>query len=322
MKGRSKAALSLILFVSFAILATAQTQPNLETGYKPYGSHDVTSIDSINTMNGDLQVHIGLPFNYPQRGDRLTLPVYLHANSKGWHANSYSYPCAGSCSALGWGNPPGGIQLITSPTMAINRVWQSDAAYTGGAISSDHFGYNIVTRDGASHTLSGDPATVDSTGEPWTFDASDTSGLHLQLIGPGTGGVPSSATVTDRNGNQYQFGPWGGRCRTNANAGAEGAMPPTHGGFNNYGQDTITTCNQRAVALSVTDSNGNVINFGSLDTLGRNPYSASSATDYSGCVGPVSSAIIYSFPAYNGGSAQLKLCSNPPNLATAFNVPM
>lgn len=112
MKTLRTAVLSLIPFVSFAIFATAQTPPNLETGYKPYGSHDVTSIDSINTMNGDLQVHIGLPFNYSQRGDRLSLPVYLQANSKGWHANSYSYPCAGSCVGLGWGNPPGGIQLL------------------------------------------------------------------------------------------------------------------------------------------------------------------------------------------------------------------
>ena len=83
---------SRVAFVAVILMQAAlmfgQTQPNLETGYKPYGSHDVTSIDSINTMNGDLQLHIGLPFNYPQRGDRLALPVYLHANSKGWHANS------------------------------------------------------------------------------------------------------------------------------------------------------------------------------------------------------------------------------------------
>src|SRR5579884_1518180 len=129
----------------------SQTQPNLETGYKPYGSHDATGIDSINLSNGDLMVHIALPFNYPQRGDRISLPIYLQSNSKGWHANSYSYPCNGSCTGLGWGTPPGGIQLITSPIMSINRVWQSDVAYTGGAINYYHGGYYMVTRDGANH---------------------------------------------------------------------------------------------------------------------------------------------------------------------------
>jgi hypothetical protein len=157
MKVDRTAVLSLVLFVSFAIPAPAQITPNLETGYKPYGSHDATSIDSINTMNGDLMVHIGLPFNYPQRGDRLSLPIYLQANSKGWHVNSYSYPCSGTCMGFGWGNPPGGIQLVTAPIMGVTRVWQSDAAYDGGAISYDHFGYTILTRDGATHTLSGNP---------------------------------------------------------------------------------------------------------------------------------------------------------------------
>jgi RHS repeat-associated protein len=312
------AVLSLIPFVSFAIFATAQTPPNLETGYKPYGSHDVTSIDSINTMNGDLQVHIGLPFNYSQRGDRLSLPVYLQANSKGWHANSYSYPCTGSCVGLGWGNPPGGIQLITAPVMAINRVRQTDSAYDGGGVSYSHFGYTLTTRDGATHTLSGNAATRDSTGEPWSFDASDTSGFHVELTGS-SGGFPTSAVVTDRNGNVYQFGLFGGRCKTNTSAGAEGAMPPTHGGFNNYGADTITTCNERAGAISVTDANGNVVNFGSSDTLGRSTSVA--VADTSGCVGAASSATLYSFPPSNGSSGQLKMCINPPNLATAFNAP-
>ncbi|HZU31796.1 MAG TPA: hypothetical protein VFB79_11815, partial [Candidatus Angelobacter sp.] len=210
--------------------------------------------------------------------------------------------------------------------MSINRVWQSDVAYTGGAINYYHGGYYMVTRDGANHLFAGNPATTDSLGEPWSFDAGDTSGFHLDLAGPlDEGGAPSTGIVTDRNGNRYQFGPFTGRCRSNANAGAEGAMPYSHGGgwnLNNYGQDTVTTCNQRAVAQSVTDTNGNVINFGVSDMLGRsNSFSGTSTTDYSGCVGLAAGAITYSFPAISGSTAQLKLCSSSPSLATAFNMP-
>src|SRR5437773_12356514 len=65
----------LKMFVLFAIivlaatmLATGQTQPNLENGFKHYGSYDFHGIDTVNTMNGNLMLHTSLLPDYPQRG--------------------------------------------------------------------------------------------------------------------------------------------------------------------------------------------------------------------------------------------------------------
>ena len=44
-----------LFFVTCALsLATfAQTQPNLENGFKPYGSHDGSNLDTVTLTNGN-----------------------------------------------------------------------------------------------------------------------------------------------------------------------------------------------------------------------------------------------------------------------------
>jgi len=53
----------LLSFV-FCSVASAQTNPNLEIGFKPFGAYDDTSFDSVNVDNGNLELHIPL-FDYP-----------------------------------------------------------------------------------------------------------------------------------------------------------------------------------------------------------------------------------------------------------------
>ena len=62
-----KFALVLAASLSFSALLPAQTNPNLETGFKPYGSYDISNVDSVNLMNLDIVARIAI-LSYPQRG--------------------------------------------------------------------------------------------------------------------------------------------------------------------------------------------------------------------------------------------------------------
>src|SRR6267143_3775123 len=73
-------------FLLFPILLApsllAQTAPDLETGFNPYGSYHGGNIDSVNLANGALSLHI--PFlSYPQRG-ALKLSFSLRYDGKAW----------------------------------------------------------------------------------------------------------------------------------------------------------------------------------------------------------------------------------------------
>ena len=45
---------------SFSALAFAQTNPNLENGFKRYGSHDGSNLDTVSLMAGNWMLHAGL----------------------------------------------------------------------------------------------------------------------------------------------------------------------------------------------------------------------------------------------------------------------
>ena len=79
---RTSRCLSLLLLASLSLACIAQTNPNLETGIKPYGSYDGGSFDSVSLTNGNLSLNIPI-FDYPQRGG-LKATVRLIYNNKGW----------------------------------------------------------------------------------------------------------------------------------------------------------------------------------------------------------------------------------------------
>src|SRR6476660_7513318 len=84
MKKLLKLQFLLAIILAAGISTFGQTQPNLENGYKAYGSYDGSNIDTINTMNGNLMLHLPMPFTYPQRGGRLNLLNQLTISSKNW----------------------------------------------------------------------------------------------------------------------------------------------------------------------------------------------------------------------------------------------
>ena len=89
-----------------------QTQPNPENGYKPYGSYDGSNIDTINTMNGNLMLHLPMPFSYPQRR-KLNLLNLLTISSKNWSVQC-SPPQIGTPTSCYWTLGRGGVAALAA----------------------------------------------------------------------------------------------------------------------------------------------------------------------------------------------------------------
>ncbi|MGZ4828826.1 MAG: hypothetical protein ACXV78_04220, partial [Candidatus Angelobacter sp.] len=67
-------------------LLLAQTAPNLENGFKNYGSYDGSHLDTVNVMNGNLMLHIPVLPAFAQRGEFA--PQYsLYVTSKAWQVH-------------------------------------------------------------------------------------------------------------------------------------------------------------------------------------------------------------------------------------------
>ncbi len=68
---------SFVIICAFSNLLLAQTAPNLENGWKPYGSYDGSHLDTVNLMNGNVMLHVPILPATPQRGS-LKLPNILY----------------------------------------------------------------------------------------------------------------------------------------------------------------------------------------------------------------------------------------------------
>ena len=317
--------LLLVIVLLVSVSVAGQTQPNLENGYKPYGSYDGSNIDTINTMNGNLMLHLPMPFSYPQRGGKINPLNLLTISSKNW-AVQCGPPQIGAPATCYWSLGPRGVGALAAEagsglgfdyTMDLS-VHRQTTTETDNLLSAsyDAHDYSLSTADGAKHSLFASAnAVLDSNGDPLSYDAGDLSGYHLDLTGPNSAtGIPAGGVLTDRDGNRYQisfFGP----C----------SKPVTNN--NNNGSTSIVTCTQASRTSTITDVNGNVLTLlgtGLSDTMGR-PFKTfagpTPTTDLSDCVSntwPLASATLNNYASANGTTSQFKLCYANVNIQTAF----
>src|SRR5262249_24915784 len=87
----ARLAMVVALIVMGSASLTAQKPPDLENGFKNYGSYDGSHLDTVNLQNGNLMSHAPLLPNYPQRG-ALSLQPLLTFNSKTWQVICASTP--------------------------------------------------------------------------------------------------------------------------------------------------------------------------------------------------------------------------------------
>ena len=111
--------LQLVLAIILVTSATAfgQTQPNLENGYKAYGSYDGSDIDTINTMNGNLILHLPMPFSYPQRGGKMNPLNLLTIGSKNW-----SVQCGGQTNCYWVARRDGALPAEAGRGVGFDRI--------------------------------------------------------------------------------------------------------------------------------------------------------------------------------------------------------
>src|SRR5262249_32906237 len=221
----------------FALLG--QDQPNLMNGMPPQGSFDGSSVDTVNLVNGNLTLHIPLPFDYPQRG-KLAIKYYLVINSKTWQAQGDPNTMTGqwwpssACGSPVSGACGQGPLFVSTASFSMTKIWQK--VWTDGQFPdfSASVPDTLVTWDGSSHAIAG--------------TAYDTSGYSVQVSGADANGVYTTATITDRNGTQYigGFSSAGGDCIFDPGNG----LP---------GWTQTTTCVQQWMLSSVVDVNGNVL---------------------------------------------------------------
>jgi RHS repeat-associated protein len=319
-----------MVFLAGCISLYAQTAPDLENGFKNYGSYDSTHLDTVNLMNGNLILHAPLLPNYPQRG-KLNLQLALTFNAKTWQVI-----CVNNASNLpecGWFHGGTGITLQRPTDLGIQRTIQN--FFNGSEIVYLAQGYSLTGADGASHQLL--PITT-TAGVYMELESIDTSGYHVMMSGADANGVPNIATITDRSGNRYvaTFDVTGacGALPYNAPLPWAGGTPMMNSGFAPMIDDAPSGsqfCPQLAGTPAITDSNGNVIQtydpannlYPGSDTLGRAiPLETITLTsDYSGCVSanPITGAYLASYNAPDGTSRQIKMCYGPVPMQTAFN---
>ncbi|HWZ45097.1 MAG TPA: hypothetical protein VNW97_16600, partial [Candidatus Saccharimonadales bacterium] len=299
----------LIWMVFGAVPGWGQTQPPQGNGFKPYGSYEGSSLDSISMEDANFLLHAPVIPNSPQRGD-FTPQYMMYISSKNW-GHQCDYSSAGGYSNCFWNYGGTGVVFEFSAQMSVHRQIQVTYDINFGTEYSAT-GYSLTTFDGASHSL------VDlSAGNQTSFETVDGTGYRIVTRDPDSRGLPATAVVIDGQGTQYWTAFTGSHCSR-----PPVQLPTSVGGhaliYDSYFLGP-GTCEERFTIQKVVDHNGNQITGFSTaglpaqDTLGRAAWpviSNSSSTDSSGCVNtlPFSNATLMSYPGANGGTNTLKVC--------------
>jgi uncharacterized protein YceK len=291
-----------VIILSGATSVFGQTQPNLDNGYVPYGSYDGSNIDTVNLQNGNLMLHIPMPFSYPQRGGRLTSTNVLSVSSKAWSVQTTVGPdgstrqhwsMGGFGPAVNIGKIGTGVGFANTMDLAVHRTLTREIDSFGSSTSTS--GYYLTTWDGSTHQLMEQPnGPLDGNGDPILWDAGDVSGYRVELNRPCSANVSTGCgVVIDRNGNRYEFDDWASWC---------GKWTPNNTQNGNTGTQV---CQQASIISRIIDANGNLID--TQDTMGRlrNGITVGQASDTSGCVAPdpgipVASATTSTYQGFNG----------------------
>lgn len=309
-------AVIIVLACSFA--GFAQTEPNLENGFKPYGSYSGSNIDTINLENGNLMVTIPMPFALPQRG-KVQPSYFLGITSKTWSKSCISTACSWMPGYVSGGAAPlplaTGLAFENSMDLAVTRKTHTviDTVDSGLNVFTEMV-TGVATPDGATHKAWGMNNSI----------TTDVTGYLVTESNPDANGINQTVVIRDRAGNMYATGGYHNASCTTSTQTVEDPNNPGH-----FGNINTSDCTQVARTTSVTDTNGNQITFGGTDTMNRaitlQGFTGTvSTTDFSRCVTPptqpVSSATISNYVGFNGATNQVEVCYSNLNLATNFGL--
>jgi RHS repeat-associated protein len=334
---------SLAFFILFCQLSSfAQSSPNLENGFKNYGSYDSSHLDTVNLMNGNLMLHVPVLPTYPQRGN-FTPQYSLYVSSKAWQVHSKRTSSTDSLPTFWWQSNSAGVMVISNTGLLIRRSLLKTFAGNAQTFYNTQT-YVLTGPDSGVHKFNPVPGSpVAPNSDPTTYESVDGSGYHIVISNADANGVMSTLTVTDRNGTQYQgsfstdYTDFQTRCMRPGIVGL-----PKVGNYAPFAEDIPfgdQVCPQYAFSQTAIDSNGNLISFTttgvqtppvpSNDTLARNmPFSFIPATpgvvDTSKCVirggQALAGADLVYYNAPDGTVRYLQRCYATFAIQTAFGL--
>jgi len=298
-----------ILFTLIAASLSWGQMPDIpDKGFRPFGSYQLSDIDSVNLTNGNLILHIPI-VSYPQRGNVPPLSLSLRYNNPRW---SVKFRYAGKTSfgedvwfAL-WGDDGSGLEIVRDNTYSLAAyVYNLYLIDPGPGTQALH----VVDSMGAHHIVE------DTSGNPSqgnTMESIDGTGLKVLY----------ASRVIDGNGVRhlgefYQV---------------DHPTPPDNAG--NEDRAAYDIASDNGFAESTEDSNGNKITpqFGAPspqrgNTTPDGPV-VSGWTDTMGRFIPAPRIMIstpcetLNFPGSNGGTAPITICygSNGTAIRSSFGL--
>jgi RHS repeat-associated protein len=313
--------LVLVVLFSMNSFLLSQSAPNIENGFKAFGSYHGGELDTVNLQTGNLIFHVPV-FSYPQRGGKLSVNYLVQGSSKNWqvgtwtdsqHIDHYRWILKESPGVYSMNSS--GVSFIDPGLFELHRSRHLATDLAGNQTYTVD-DYAIATGDGGWHWLSGSTAS----GHLMTMDGSGIQVIVTRGIKPDLS--DDTATVIFRDGTQY-FLP-----------NISVAMPAPGQGNNVSGRffqpelildafGTTQTAFDAAPAGSAIDADGNILSL-STDTLGRNIGGTVSATsDYLNCVTTrtITSATIFNALGPDGHSSTLKICMTDFIPSAAFSQP-
>jgi RHS repeat-associated protein len=267
-------ALGMALFHSPAV--SAQSDPDFETGLKPFGSYHGGDIDVINLSNGSLTIDLPL-MSYPQRGGKLNLSFDFRMTNFSYYYTVGYITCpdnsGAECAVTDWETPGNFVGFTQENVPIATGTWTDNGSeYLGQA--------QITTPDQAIHQL----GLTALTGGYWR--TADATGYSVA----GTYNSDFTGPVIDSNGVRY------------TDAGA----------FIPYGWEAASVEDANGNQISVQTGTGyyatEVTQW--TDSIGRIISAPASTTDYSRCPNSsgTTSAIIWNFPGLNSQTYPVLFC--------------
>ena len=195
MKAYQRIVISVSGLVFLLSIAAAQTNPNLETGFKPFGSYDEGTFDTVNLATGNLTISYPL-LTYPQRGSQHEASERIYYNGKAWGAFPVCNLQTGDCTyswQLGYRSsnfPAYGGQIAL--VLVYGQNYGTWTIYKGPL--GNVYVYTAYTEDGSVHQLApasgGGLESIDATGiyyggyptyQPLTSTVIDKRGVKLGM---------------------------------------------------------------------------------------------------------------------------------------------
>src|SRR5258708_24215152 len=165
----SKLLVVIPVIILGAVFSFGQTSVDLGNGFKPYGSYEGSSLDSVGLSDGQFMLHAPLVPKYPQRGGKLDPGLLLYVSSRSWassclvHSNGY----VGSCF---WTTQGTGVAVDMTTQVAVERIVERESDPQFGVTYTVFPPRTMTTWDGAAHGL------ADISGNQTVFQTNDTTG--------------------------------------------------------------------------------------------------------------------------------------------------